>query len=279
MTYSLTRKSQISRERSRLLRLLGQVAPCVTGPAVLRWGVTQTRDVTQQLDAGARYLDLSVALAPGGSDQNLRFEHVTYSTALVEDTLTEVAEWLESHPREVVILDFRGFAGMTHMLHDHLVGALANIFEGAICPRAEAPTLRQLWARAQQVIVMYAEEAAVQRHAMLWPGASHWETIAANTQGLLGYLEDMKGQGRPGSLFVADATLTPDSWYALAHPVGSREKMALQGLPALTAWVRAQRPGPEPGCTNIIACDFIGSGASFARDIIALNQKLLLPPP
>lgn len=74
---------------------------------------------------------------------------------------------------------------------------------------------------------------------------------------------------------MADVTLTPDSWYMVAHPAGSREKMGLQGLPALTAWVRTQRPGSEPDCTNIITSDFIGSGASFARDIIALNQKLL----
>lgn len=41
MTYCLSRKSPISRSESRLLHLLGRVAPCIMGPMVLRWSVTQ----------------------------------------------------------------------------------------------------------------------------------------------------------------------------------------------------------------------------------------------
>lgn len=44
----------------------------------------QTLDVKQQLDAGVRYLDLRIAHMQGGSEKNLHFEHMIYTTALVE---------------------------------------------------------------------------------------------------------------------------------------------------------------------------------------------------
>lgn len=40
--------------------------------------------MTEQLDAGVRYLDLRVAHMPGGSARNLHFVHMVYTTALVE---------------------------------------------------------------------------------------------------------------------------------------------------------------------------------------------------
>lgn len=44
----------------------------------------QALDVTEQLDAGVRYLDLRVAHVPEGSRRNLHFVHFVYTTALVE---------------------------------------------------------------------------------------------------------------------------------------------------------------------------------------------------
>lgn len=52
-----------------------------------------------------------------------------------QDTLTEISEWLQSHPREVVILACRNFEGMTEDLHEYLVGCIKNIFGDTLCPR------------------------------------------------------------------------------------------------------------------------------------------------
>ncbi|KAK2495619.1 hypothetical protein MC885_011062 [Smutsia gigantea] len=57
----------------------------------------QTLNVTEQLDAGVRYLDLRIAHMLEGSEKNLHIVHLVYTTALVEDTLTEVSDWLEQH--------------------------------------------------------------------------------------------------------------------------------------------------------------------------------------
>uniref|UniRef100_A0A2K5HP00 Phosphatidylinositol-specific phospholipase C X domain-containing protein n=1 Tax=Colobus angolensis palliatus TaxID=336983 RepID=A0A2K5HP00_COLAP len=84
MTYCLNKKSPISHEESRLLQLLNKAFPCITRPMVLKWSVTQALDVTEQLDAGVRYLDLRIAHMLEGSEKNLHFVHMVYTTALVE---------------------------------------------------------------------------------------------------------------------------------------------------------------------------------------------------
>ncbi|XP_062940498.1 PI-PLC X domain-containing protein 1 isoform X1 [Cynocephalus volans] len=274
MTYCLNKKSPIAHEESKLLQLLSKVVPCIIRPVVLKWSITQVLDVTEQLDAGVRYLDLRIAHAPEGSARNLHFVHMIYTTALVEDTLTEISEWLEKHPREVVLLACRNFQGLSTDLHEYLVTCIQNIFGDMLCPRGEVPTLRQLWARSQQVIIFYEDEDTVSRHRELWPGVPYWWGNKVKVQELIRYLEGMKSCGRPGGLFVAGINLTENLEYILVHPCESLQKMTVPELPYLSTWVRAQCPGPGSRCTNVIAGDFIGAD-SFVSDVIRLNEKLL----
>ncbi|KAK2495618.1 hypothetical protein MC885_011061 [Smutsia gigantea] len=104
-----------------------------------------------------------------------------------------------------------------------------------LCPRGEVPTLHQLWARGQQVLVSCEDE---------------------------------------GGLFVAGINLTENLAYILLHPSESLKTMMLPSLPYLSRWVQEQCPGPGTQCTNIIAGDFIGMDA-FTSDVIRLNEKLL----
>lgn len=52
-----------------------------------------------------------------------------------QDALTEISEWLEKHPREVVILACRNFEGLSVDLHEYLVACVKNIFGHMLCPR------------------------------------------------------------------------------------------------------------------------------------------------
>uniref|UniRef100_U3BI72 PI-PLC X domain-containing protein 1 n=1 Tax=Callithrix jacchus TaxID=9483 RepID=U3BI72_CALJA len=274
MTYCLNKKSPISQGESRLLQMLNRWIPCITRPVVLKWSVTQVLDVTEQLDAGVRYLDLRIAHMLDGSEKNLHFVHMVYTTALVEDTLTEISEWLERHPREVVILACRNFEGLSEDLHEYLISCINTIFGEMLCPRGEVPTLRQLWARGHQVIVSYEDESALGRHRELWPGIPYWWGDQVKPDALIRYLETMKSCGRPGGLFVAGINLTENLPYILAHPSESLQKLTTPNLPRLCAWVREQCPGPGSRCTNVIAGDFVGKDG-FVSDVVALNRKLL----
>ncbi|KAK2082488.1 PI-PLC X domain-containing protein 1, partial [Saguinus oedipus] len=52
-----------------------------------------------------------------------------------QDTLTEISEWLERHPREVVILACRNFEGLSEDLHEYLISCIKTIFAEMLCPR------------------------------------------------------------------------------------------------------------------------------------------------
>nr|XP_044994854.1 PI-PLC X domain-containing protein 1 [Jaculus jaculus] len=279
MTYCPDRKSPLPPAQPRLLHLLGRVAPCIARPVALNWAVTQEADVSEQLSCGVRCLDLRVAHAPGDGPATLRFAHALYSTALVEDALTEVAEWLERHPREAAVVAMRGFEGLTPALHERLAACVRNIFGDALCPRGAVPTLRELWARGQQVLVSYEDEATLRRHPELWPGIPRWHGDELRPRDLVRYLDAMTRCGRPGGLFVAGTNLTAGPRHALSRPWASLRAATEAGRPALTTWVREQRPGPHPACTNVIAADFVGAGDALVGDIIALNRKLLPSPP
>lgn len=73
----------------------------------------------------------------------------------------------------------------------------------------EVPTLRQLWARGQQVIVSYEEASVVSRHAELWPRIPYWWGDQVKAQELIRYLERMKSCGRPGEPCAATRQTLP----------------------------------------------------------------------
>ncbi|KAK2507203.1 hypothetical protein MC885_009321 [Smutsia gigantea] len=250
------------------------------GPAVYylpcddEGSVTQMLNVTEQLDAGVWYVDLRIAHMLEGSERNLHFVHLVYTTALVEDTLTEVSDWLEQHPREVVILACRNFEGMTEGLHEYLDTCIHNIFGDMLCPRGEVPTLHQLWARGQQVLMSYEDEGTVSRQGALWPRIPYWWGDQVKPEELVHYLEHIKSRGRPGGLFVAGINLTKNLAYILLRLSESLKTMMLPSLPYLSRWVQEQCPGLGTQCTNIIAGNFIGTDA-FTSDVIQLNEKLL----
>uniref|UniRef100_A0A8C5YVY2 Phosphatidylinositol specific phospholipase C X domain containing 1 n=1 Tax=Marmota marmota marmota TaxID=9994 RepID=A0A8C5YVY2_MARMA len=255
MTYCLNKKSPVSHSESRLLQLLSKVVPCVTRPVVLRWSVTQALDVTQQLDAGVRYLDLRIAHMLEGSEKNLHFVHMVYTTALVEDTLTEISEWLEQHPREVVILACRNFEGMTEDLHEYLVACIKNIFGDMLCPRGELPTLRQLWARGQQVLLSYEDEASVRRHPELWPGVPYWWGNKVKSEALIRQFCWRPGHVRGGHRLPSSCAWvlpppasTPSPWRESSRSVAGLASRAPERGAARGGW-SAPCPGPhaQPG--------------------------------
>lgn len=120
----------------------------------------QDKSIEEQLSMGIRYFDLRIAHKPNDSSSNLYFTHVIYShvTVLVslikldakvwafiacfqlnilplQETLMSVATWLESHPKEVVILDCSHFEGMDNECHESFIFSLKIVFGLKLCPR------------------------------------------------------------------------------------------------------------------------------------------------
>lgn len=111
---------------------------------------------------GIRYFDLRVARKPNDSSGDLYFTHVIYTHLMVlvsiisviysvshqafmapcvvnvrpsQETLSSVAAWLDSHPKEVVILACSHFEGISDRLHQAFILSLKKLFGSKLCPR------------------------------------------------------------------------------------------------------------------------------------------------
>ncbi|XP_077199491.1 PI-PLC X domain-containing protein 1 [Paroedura picta] len=274
MTYSLDETSTVSVNESKLLELMDKHMHCIMHPIILRWCITQELTLLEQLDAGIRYFDLRIAHKPDDPSTTLHFVHMLYTTAVVEDALWDILQWLKAHPCEVIILAFRNFDGLDEEHHRHLVCCIKKIFCCRLCPRNVVPTLQHMWAHGYQVIVSYEDLLQVAHNPELWTAIPYWWGNKTTAKKLIQYLELRKSGGRSGGLFVAGINLTGDLAYILGHLHCSIKKMTLRALPSLNRWIKQQRPGAEKDCINIIAGDFIERN-NFVKNVISLNEKLI----
>lgn len=54
----------------------------------------------------------------------------------------EIREWLDAHPKEVVILSFSHFLGLSPELHMLLLTTIRNIFTSKLCSKTVQPPQR-----------------------------------------------------------------------------------------------------------------------------------------
>ncbi|NXW01118.1 PLCX1 protein, partial [Fregetta grallaria] len=289
MTYCLDENSAVSGNESKVVRFLNKCMPCIVQPIIMKWSTTQVLTVTEQLEAGVRYLDFRIAHKANDPSTNLYFVHMVYTTVTVQDILWEVLRWLETHPQEVVILACRNFDGLTKKLHCLLIACIKEIFQCKLCPRNVSmrcifsPFVRMIydlifdskfleifyfhsnlhptvWRRELNLTVMSVE---------LWNNSRDTTFLLSSEEYLMCHLLIFVSE----KFFVAGINLTENLRYILIHPFGSLKKMTLRSLPCLKIWIKRQYPGPKKECINIVAGDFIGSD-DFVKDVIELNTKI-----
>ncbi|KAL2090001.1 hypothetical protein ACEWY4_014689 [Coilia grayii] len=278
MSYCLDITSPLVRSESDTFRILDGLFYCFTRPAIYRWATTQARlhekGIVEQLTAGIRYFDLRIAHKPHDKSDDLYFTHVIYTYVTVMETLQEISSWLDSHPKEIVILALRQFEGLSEKLHETFIYSLKRTFASKLCPRTEpVTTLRRLWSLKYQVVLSYDDQAAA-RHDDLWPAVPYLWANKPTAEGLLDYLEWQKSLGRPDGFFVAGLNLTADRCFIMSHPRESLRSLSLANWDDVGEWLWEQRPGEGRSCLNIIAGDFVGL-IPFCHLVIALNKKLI----
>ncbi|CAL8271592.1 unnamed protein product [Boreogadus saida] len=266
-------RSPVDLTQPDMLQKLDRYMKPLIRPFVYKWAVTQEHGIQQQLDCGVRYCDLRIAHRPTDNSNDLYFYHGVYTTVTVETVLTEIRAWLDTHPREVVILSFSHFLGLNQELHMLLITAIRAAFATKLCPKTEPVTLRNLWAMGYQVIVSYEHKLASGQND-LWAHIPYWWANKCKAEALIQEFEQRKQHGRPGGFFVTGINLTEDLKYICSHPTESLKDLVTSTYPALLAWVREQSPGSKVGSLNIIAGDFI-SESQFVPSVVALNEKLL----
>ncbi|XP_062306879.1 PI-PLC X domain-containing protein 1 [Osmerus eperlanus] len=275
ITYCLDKsdRSPVDLTQPDMLQKLDKYMKPLIRPFVYKWAVTQECTPSEQLDCGVRYCDLRIAHRPNDSSNDLYFYHGVYTSITVETVLKEIREWLDAHPREVVILSFSHFLGLDQELHTQLITTIRNVFTSKLCPKTEMATLRNLWTLGYQVIVSY-EHYVVNCHADLWSHIPYWWANKCKAEALIEEFECKKLNGRPDGFFVTGINLTEDLKYICSHPTESLKDLVMSTYPALLGWVRNQTPGSNTDSLNIIAGDFV-TESQFVPTVVALNEKLL----
>ncbi|MBL8515824.1 MAG: hypothetical protein JNM76_02550 [Betaproteobacteria bacterium] len=211
--------------------------------------------IAEQLQAGVRYFDLRPA--PDGVE--LRFAHSLFGD-LVLPAIDAVSAFLDSHPLEIVILDFQHFFAMGDAEHDRLLGHLQHTLAGKMIPPGNPSNMRidDLWAQGKQVAVIYTPAGGGQRildrHRNIWNRNQYVRSPWANTERMadLRSFLDLETRSPPADrLFVYQGVLTPH-WQSYAT-LSSLEYLARINNETIVSWAEKDWKGRP---LNIIMVDF-----------------------
>ncbi|RZC35094.1 PI-PLC X domain-containing protein 3 [Asbolus verrucosus] len=275
ITYGITTKSRLAPDAERIIRDLRFLGP-VLRVFMVEWSKTQLKNVLEQLNMGIRYLDFRVATKIGTDD--FYFVHGLYSNG-VGDVLEQIKGFLDTHPKEVIILDFQHFYAFQQSDHERLMHLVTSIFSHKLVPYSSHMTdltlkYMQSW---YQVVAIYRSDAARFGQPLLWPSAC-FPTPWANTVSiskLINFLDDRLRNRNSSVGFISQCVLTPSGWFVFKHLFSSLKSKCFVPLEKEKyRWLQKQKPGK--GGVNVIISDFVGfKDANFARQVINLNLKLL----
>ncbi|KAL0821612.1 hypothetical protein ABMA28_005061 [Loxostege sticticalis] len=280
MTYGINRSSGLAPDAEPILHRL---FPLFRG-TILRWTITQANDTMQQLLLGIRYLDLRLATKKG--TDNFYFTHGLYAEE-ISGALNQVKSFVESHPGEVVILDFQHFYGFQPDDHQRLMRFLLNLYGPRLVPRQmdlERITLNSLDRLGQQVVIVYRHQAVYATEAFWQPQMmpSPWPQ-QEKVEDLMNFLTNVRRH--PGMGFVHQAVLTPTPQFIVFRWRSTlRAKCAVPVKDEVLQKISKDfEPGPPLAQTagprapvNVVIADFVEmDDAIFPKTIIQLNLKLL----
>lgn len=235
------------------------------------WSVTQALNFKQQLDLGIRYFDFRISRCPG--KEGFYFVHGLHGLG-VSDCLREINDWLNEHPREVIIIDFNHLYCMQEK-HSELISCIEEAFSSKLCPEMdlEAVTLNVLCDEGWQVITIYHDETSV-KHTNIWQGTiihSVWPNTAEAPK-MVNILDAHHTRGRPPDKFyVSQGVLTPTGTTILQH-IGNNLKGVLAGTAIRNTKHFLQDKTIGPTGINIVIADFVEM-EQYVEAVLALNSK------
>ncbi len=228
-----------------------------------KWAKAQEKNLTEQLGDGIRALDLRPCREKSGT---LRICHSLYGPTM-SDLLTQVSDFVNAHPKEIVIIGNQGFAGMGAADHQNLLALYqtklgSHILDYNAPGVSPASTPEELWTNhpGKNVIIMYADAA---RPANFWPSDSvtgswkeTWDRAAKKTS-----LEVALPTATATTFFSFSGAATPDEAGKLItnsmDPLGtyphSLAEMADDTNPVMLGWLQNEWAGTA---ANMVYLDF-----------------------
>lgn len=216
-TFDISPASDVAPDAEPILQILS-VLGCVVKEILTQWSLTQYYTIRQQLYRGIRYFDFRIATKK--SKDLFYFVHGLYSEEVIVE-LEEIKDFLEQHPKEIVILDCQHFYGLETYDHKRFVHLLGTVFGEKLLPYSSDMkniTLDSMSEDQRQVIVIYRESPPGVVNPF-WPSQSFpnpWgdKIVASN---LIDYLNEQLKLRDYSLGYVSQCILTPSASYILRH--------------------------------------------------------------
>ena len=277
-SYALESKDGISPDKAELRKWWMRVFGFIAYPIVKRWTITQTMNMTQQLEAGIRYFDLRAAPKPSPTNLDLYFVHGLYGPRIV-DICRDINSFLNENPQEIVIIHIQHFISATVEQQLHLLLDIFGIFKQKVCPyneqTKEDASLDTLWHNGHQVFLFYPGITSI-TSPYLWPPQylpNPWANTT-NANNLEQFLSDQVRRRSPDSFYVTQGVLTPTDAYVKEHLLSSLYRRLVSACnTTMVAWLDNYEAGPRG--PNIVMTDFIEwNNFEIPRKVIEMNYKM-----
>jgi hypothetical protein len=238
------------------------------GAVLAAWSKAQGLSVGAQLRAGVRYLDIRITLHDGVPWTC----HGLYSVPW-KDVESDIVQFIDSCPREILILDFHEFYAMNSgQVNLFCRGVVERLRQHAVPPAQLRDPLVELQRRGYSLVLRCDH-----------PDVSHWPETAlfiqtglidsqwADTpdiEALRRFLEARVRQRRDGTLFVAQGILTENLEAVLRGLVekpSSLQDLAAVTNPAVLLWAASW----PRDLVNIVMADWVEE--LWCRKVINLN--------
>lgn len=153
-TYNLKEDSEITPDQPWCVRALNPND--MIRRAVYNWSKDQSLNIRQQLEAGVRFLDVTVAYI----NENIYVVHGLRCMA-IRDLFRQVNDFVNIHTKEIVLIDINRFYEFRESHHEKLFNMIDAIFGNKLVHRppnarnALSYSLNKLWTGLGQVIIFY----------------------------------------------------------------------------------------------------------------------------
>ncbi|XP_037709640.1 PI-PLC X domain-containing protein 1 [Drosophila subpulchrella] len=249
--------------------------PLLRESLVTKYALTQDEDIRGQLMHGVRYLDIRVGYYRNSPDPFFIYHGITKQRPL-QEVINQVRDFVHE-TNEIVIFGLKEFPvgfGKGLGVHRLLVSYLRDQFQDLIAHPSLTwrASLRDIWARRQNVFLAYDHEAMVEEFPEVLFGSveQRWGNKQTWAQ-LEGYLRNVNDfdVSRFSSRPVSDmAELTPETWDVILDKTGGLRKMADN-----VNWRVSQLYRNELGTNaNIVSVDFV-RGTTIVETAIEYNTR------
>lgn len=143
------------------------IAPTIAGPIIRAMAVTQSSDVYTQLMEGNRYIDLRFARDNKG---RIRIVHTVFGED-VSVIFDQIRRFLDSHPKEVVIVDIQNINNLNNADENNMKNVIMEKIGTHLAPRngfSTSSTVEDYNNANKNCILVYTNASFVESEPLYW---------------------------------------------------------------------------------------------------------------